>query len=212
MPPTLLFTGFEPFGGATFNPSGALASSLHGRILDNGTLVHGVTLPVSGPAAWRKLNRAIRRYRPHWIIASGVSGRAGLSIETTAWNEADYPIPDNPGLQPRQTRILSRGQAKLESALTKMHPLPRDLTRLPLPVHFSHDPGRYVCNYLYYRLLHLTQRPSHSAHGRCVFLHLAATHEMRQPGQNTGNFPTMEDLQTTVLRVTAKLLSGFQEQ
>ena len=192
---TLLLTGFEPFGGDGFNPSGAMACSLHGVALGGGVVIHGLTLPVSGPAAWQKLSRSIRQLRPAWVVATGVSGRAEISLESTAWNEADYRIPDNSGLQPRGPRILAHGPASLQS---RPAPLLHRSAAPSLPVRLSTDPGRFVCNFLYYRLLHLTRRPGHCAHQRAVFWHLPATPEMRRsPGDGRFFYP-MEDLQKTV--------------
>ena len=194
---TLLLTGFEPFGGDDFNPSGAIAGSLHGMELGSGTVIHGLPLPVSGQAAWQKLSRTIRQIRPRWIVATGVSGRPGLSIKATAWNEADYRIPDKAGLQPTGSRILTRGPALLQSRPAPLlygagtvHPR--------LPVRLSTDPGRFVCNFLYYRLLHLTGRPDHAAHHRAVFLHLPATPEMSRSPQDDRFFHPLDDLKKTV--------------
>jgi pyroglutamyl-peptidase len=177
---TLLLTGFEPFGGDDFNPSGAIAHSLHGTELGVGKVIHGLSLPVSGPAAWQKLSRTIRQVRPRWIVATGVSGRPGLCIESTAWNEADYRIPDNAGLQPTGSRILR----------------------------LSTDPGRFVCNFLYYRLLHLTDRPDHAANHRAVFLHLPATPEMRRSPQDDRFFHPLDDLRETVCGLLNQLVHG----
>ncbi len=214
-PHLLLLSGFEPFGGDGFNPSGSIAWSLHGQWLGGGVQIHGVTLPVNGPAAWEKLARNIRRLDPHWIIATGVSGRAELSIETTAWNEADYRMPDNLGHQPQGIKIMERGPAFLVSPaalglLASLPPLePRDGAP-HLPVRRSDDPGRYVCNFLFYRLLHLTRRTSHPAYQRAAFWHLPATPEMRRPGQDLRFCYPLDGLGGTVrhLLETVVLLPG----
>lgn len=204
---TLLLTGFEPFGGDDFNPSGAIAHSLHGTELGVGKVIHGLSLPVSGPAAWQKLSRTIRQVRPRWIVATGVSGRPGLCIESTAWNEADYRIPDNAGFQPTGARILARGPARLEARPAPL--LHRARPRHPrLPVRLSTDPGRFVCNFLYYRLLHLTNRPDHAACHRAVFLHLPATPEMRRSQQDDRFFHPLDDLRETVRGLLNQLVHG----
>ena len=208
---TLLLTGFEPFGGDDFKCSGSLARLLHGAVLPGGVSIRSLILPVCGPAAWQKLARSLRVHKPQWIIATGVSGRAELSLESTAWNEDDYRIPDNAGRQPRGTRILSRGPAKLESALN-LDPLPGHFAGSALPVRTSSDPGRYVCNHLYYRLLHLTDRPGHSSHRRTLFLHLPATPEMRRSPEDQRFFYPLDDLQLMVLKVMTLLTDGFSPQ
>jgi len=202
-PQVLLLTGFEPFGGDVFNPSGALAQQWQGHRLPGGVVIQGLVLPVSGPAAWRKLSHQIQQHRPCRIIAMGVSGRSEVSIESTAWNEMDYPIPDNAGLQPRRAAILPRGPAQLTSGLTAL--LESAIPGLErqagsgLAIRSSTDPGRYVCNYLYYRLLHLTRRASHGAHQQAVFLHLPPTVEMRRSPQDPRVFQDRAAVQRVVL-------------
>ncbi len=197
---TLLFTGFEPFGGDVFNPSAALVRRFHGTPLTHGVRIHGLLLPVSGPAAWQKLSRSIRRLHPHWIVASGVSGRNELSLETMAWNEDDFRIPDNAGLQPMKSPILRRSPGSVRSPLaTQLNP--ETFAGSSLPVRHSTDPGRFVCNHLYYRLLHLTRRPSHPAHQRAVFVHLPASPEMQQGSGDARFFFPLHDLAPLVLRV-----------
>lgn len=163
-----------------------------------------MTLPVCGPAAWARMARAIRRVRPFWIVALGVSGRAELSIESTAWNEEDYRIPDNAGLQPRHSPILPRGPEKLVSPAAALI-RPESFAASPLPVRLSTDPGRYVCNHLYYRLLHLTQKSGHSAGGRSLFLHLPATPEMRRGAGDVRFFYPLDDLRGRVAEVLQQL-------
>jgi pyroglutamyl-peptidase len=206
-PRRLLLTGFEPFGGDGFNPSGTLAAQLQGRVLPGGAEIEELVLPVSGPAAWRKMSRAIRRLQPHWIIATGVSGRAELSIESTAWNEADYRIPDNAGLQPQSARILARGPVRLDSGLGVAVGFSAGGL---LPVRPSADPGRYVCNYLYYRLLHLTRTSSHSACGRAVFLHLPATPEMKRGPQDARFFHPLAGVRDTLLSLLELVAASGQ--
>ncbi len=182
--PVLLLTGFEPFGGDGFNPSGAIAGEFDGEPLPGKGIVRGLILPVSGPAAWSRLARAVREVQPRWIVATGVSGRQEISIETMAWNEVDYRIPDNAGLQPRHGRILMRGPSALTSALAERMLRPGDSGSSwspdRIPVCPGTDPGRFVCNHVYYRLLHLTRRSAHPACQRAVFLHLPPTHEMKR--------------------------------
>ena len=202
MPRPLLLTGFEPFGGDDFNPSGTIARSLHGSCLPDGVFIHGVTLPVSGPEAWSKLSRVIRQVRPHWIIATGVSGRAEVSLESTAWNEDDFRIPDLAGRQPIRLSILARGPAQMETGIDLTAWLTADCS-LRLPIRRSSDPGRYVCNHLYYRLLHLTRQTAHCAYRRTLFLHLPGTPEMRRGPADVRFFHPLEDLRKVVLTILA---------
>lgn len=197
---SLLLTGFEPFGGDRFNPSGALAESLDGAVIGENIRIVSAILPVSGPAAWQRMARKIRRHQPRWIVAMGVSGRAEVSVESTAWNVADYRMPDNCGLQPVGLRILKRGPERLLSGLPVAEiATARGKTEIPLKV--STDPGRFVCNWLYYRLLHLTRKPGHNAAGRAVFLHLPPTLEMSGDGPARRALFDLVDLRRLVEQV-----------
>ncbi|MDB6069465.1 MAG: pyrrolidone-carboxylate peptidase [Verrucomicrobiales bacterium] len=213
--PTLLLTGFEPFGGDAFNPSGELAKGLHGMEFSCGMRVRGQVLPVSGEAAWSRMAAAVRRYRPQWVVAMGVSGRAEISLETTAWNEADFRIPDNKGWQPRGVPVLRRGPPHYQvdwpgvtaglgdggsgvEGIWAGEAGAGPVAAGSLPVRASTDPGRFVCNFLYYRLLHLTRNPMHPAHGRALFVHLPATAEMRRAGKESRYYHSMNNLQDRV--------------
>lgn len=202
---TLLLSGFRPFGGNSFNPSQAIAEALHGVRLNGELMIRSVILPVSGPAAWSQLSRRIREYQPAWVVAMGVSGRDSISWETTAYNLQDYRIPDNAGLQPMGVPVLKRG-APLYQCAIPWHPGEGEENTQGVPVSLSNDPGRYVCNYLYYRLLHTTRHPRHPASGRSLFLHLPPTIEMAGPG--LGHFPVREcaAIQQTVLQLLQRVI------
>ena len=197
---TLLLTGFEPFGGDPVNPSGMIAAALHGTLLPGGHLVHGTVLPVAGAAAYARTARLIRRLQPRWIIATGVSGRAAFTPEQQAVNATDYRIPDNAGAQLCGT--IMRGPSTLYSGLDAAK-LASAVATTGIPASPSWDTGLYVCNHLYYRLLHLTRKSEHPAHGRTTFLQMPRLAGMR------GEAPpqSLESLQAAVMAVIRSLLS-----
>ena len=196
----ILLTGFEPFAGDAVNPSGLIAAALHGTSLLPGHRVHGLVLPVSAATAFARTSRLVRRLRPHWIVAMGVSGRDAFTPESQAVNAADYRIPDNAGLQLRAVPLLKRGPVILRTGLDA-EKLAAAAARTGIPAIASTDAGRFVCNHLYYRLLHLTSRPGHPAAGRTVFIHLPALPGM----QGKGKTQELPALQTAVLSVLRSL-------
>ena len=204
-PSTLLLSGFHPFAGDPFNPSGHIAASLHGHLLLPHILVRSLILPVSGPPAFRKLSHAIRVHRPRWIVAMGVSSRAEISLESTAWNEEDYAQPDNSGRRPRGVSILKRGPLQLHTGFGLS---PRDVQKFSsgLAIRASTDPGRFVCNHLYYRLLHLTRNPQHYSHGKVIFIHLPSTPEMRRGPCDARFFYPLAPLQEIVRKLLQKVV------
>jgi pyroglutamyl-peptidase len=78
-------------------------------------------------------------------------------LETTAWNELDFRIPDIAGRQYTARPIRRDAPVSLPSTLplTEIH---ERLVSLGHPVTFSQDPGRYLCNQVFFRAMdHLAQ-------------------------------------------------------
>jgi pyroglutamyl-peptidase len=155
--PTLLLTGFDPFDGAESNPSWDAACALDGRIV-GGHRVVARQLPTEFDASLRALRKAIRETTPALVASIGLAGgRKGLSLERVAINVDDARIPDNAGAQPIDARIAARGPAAYFSTL----PIKAMLAALQergIPAHVSQTAGTYVCNHVFYGLMHALRR------------------------------------------------------
>ena len=150
---TILVTGFEPFGGATSNPSSAIAATLHGTVIA-GCPVVGKTLPVEFGVARRRLRAAIKTHNPGLVLCLGVAGRrTAISFERVAINLDDASIPDNAGRQPRDQPIMKRGPAAYWSTLP-LRLMAAAVEGGGVPVELSNSAGTYVCNHLFYGLMH----------------------------------------------------------
>lgn len=164
----LLLTGFTPFGGETINPSWQTVRALEGECIAGHTVVT-LELPCEFEAAPRVLRAALRRHHPDVVIATGqAGGRDGISLERVAINLMDARIPDNAGLQPIDEPILKKAPAAYFSTL----PIKSALLALQaenLPAHVSQTAGTYVCNQVFYVLMHaLRRRPE----ARAGFVHV----------------------------------------
>jgi pyroglutamyl-peptidase len=158
MPLTVLLTGFEPFGGASHNPSGDAAAALHGRLLpvaghggSRNARVVGVRLPVEWDGSAAALENQVRRLRPHIVVSLG-EGTEAFRVEQFA-DERRIDLPDNRGRAPSihaaGTRLPTRlPLVRVEQAIAAIAPLVR-----------SSDAGGYICNQLFFRLISLTRRP-----------------------------------------------------
>ncbi len=74
-----------------------------------------------------------------------------------AINVDDARIPDNAGAQPIDARIAARGPAAYFSTL----PIKAMLAALQergIPAHVSQTAGTYVCNHVFYGLMHALRR------------------------------------------------------
>jgi pyroglutamyl-peptidase len=150
---TILLTGFGPFPGAPFNPTGPLAQELahrrHPAFADVRRLAH--VFSVSYDAIDRDLPALLAKERPDVLIMFGLAVRTKhVRIETRARNALTRTLPDVEGHLPRSGTILPRGPA----ALPLRTPAQRLLVAarsVGLPVAISHDAGHYLCNYLCWR-------------------------------------------------------------
>lgn len=150
----ILLTGFEPFGGDAANPS-IEAARLAGDLLrGEGQDVDVVQLPCVFGTAGEQLRQAIRRSQPELVLCTGLAGgRAGLSLERVAINLDDARIPDNAGAQPIDEEVVAGAPAAFFSTLPIKAAL-HALTEAGIPASISQSAGTYVCNHVFYVLMH----------------------------------------------------------
>lgn len=176
---TVLLTGFEPFGGDRVNPSAEIVRQLNGEIIA-GHAVKGVVLPCVFRRAPDQLSEHIRLDMPVLVICLGLaSGRTAITPERVAVNISDAPIPDNAGCQPVDEPIVRGGPAAYFSTLpTKA--IVQALRTRGIPSELSHTAGTFVCNHLFYSLMHhLATLPCAPMGG---FIHVPATTDQQIAG------------------------------
>lgn len=154
---TVLITGFEPFAGATTNPSALVASALDGQMIAKRRVIASV-LPVVFGASLRALYGELRRVRPELVICIGqAGGREAIGVERVAINVDDASVPDNEGAQPIDQPIARRGPAAYWSTLP-IKAIVAALRAENLPAEVSQTAGTFVCNHLFYGLMHRLRR------------------------------------------------------
>jgi pyroglutamyl-peptidase len=148
-----LVTGFEPFGGDRINPSFEALRRLSQRL--GGLDITTAALPVIYGAALPALGEAIAAHRPQIVLSVGLAGgRAELSLERVAINIDDARIPDNGGNQPIDRPVVADGPAAYFAAL----PIKAAVAALRdagLPAAVSNSAGTFLCNHVFYGLMHL---------------------------------------------------------
>jgi pyroglutamyl-peptidase len=155
--PTILLAAFEPFGGEAVNPAWEAVHALHGRRIA-GHRVVARRLPVEFGASLRVLRAALREARPRLVLAVGqAGGRAAVSIERVAINVDDARIPDNAGRQPVDEPVVPGGPAAYFSTLPVKAMLVA-LREAGIPAEVSQTAGTYVCNHVFYGLMHALRR------------------------------------------------------
>jgi pyroglutamyl-peptidase len=167
-PPTILLTGFEPFGGESVNPSWQVAQALDGAAIEGAT-VQALQLPCVFGAAREVLDAALSRPRPVLVLALGqAGGRDGFTVERVAINVDDGRIADNAGQRPIDTPVVPGGPAAYFATLP-IKAMVAALQQAGWPAAVSQTAGTYVCNHVFYGLMHSLRRRRSV---RAGFLHL----------------------------------------
>jgi pyroglutamyl-peptidase len=155
--PTVLLTGFTPFDGDALNPSWQAVRALDGKRIARHRVV-AVELPTEFGAALPALRRALRTVQPRLAIAFGLAGgRTGISLERVAINVIDARIPDNAGAQPIDVPVLRSGPAAYFSTLP-IKAMLAALQQSDISADISQTAGTYVCNQVFYALMHAARR------------------------------------------------------
>jgi pyroglutamyl-peptidase len=168
-PRPLLVTGFEPFGGATVNPSGQAARALHGHVI-GGARVVGIELPCVFGRSIDTLRAALESQRPQLVLALGqADGRCDFSLERVAINLDDARIADNAGAQPIDEPVAARGPTAYFATLP-IKAMVAALRSAGYPASVSYSAGTFVCNHVFYGLQHALAARRRTV--RSGFMHL----------------------------------------
>ena len=182
-PPTVLLTGFEPFGGSALNPSWLTALSLHGRRI-GGHEVVAAQLPTVFGLSLRILAGLLTQYHPALVICLGqAGGRSAISLERVAINVNDARIADNAGEHPIDTAVVASGPAAYFSSLPVKAML-QALQKAGVAAEVSQTAGTFVCNHVFYGLMHELGTRRALKNTRGGFVHLPFVPEQGKPSMS----------------------------
>lgn len=189
----LLITGFDPFGGETVNPAWEAIKLLPQQI--GPYVLKKLQIPtVFGVGAQAVLDVA-KAYQPDVIVCVGqAGGRDAITPERIAVNIRDAKIPDNAGYQPNGERIAPLGPAAYFSTVD-VDAMARAAKAEGFPAAVSNNAGAFVCNDVFYSLLH---------HYDCASVKVGFIHVPWLPQQGTPALP----LEITVAALTTILANG----
>lgn len=143
---SILVTAFGPFDGRTENASSLVLSELKAKIPE----IRSRILPVDSVIAPARLRQALRLVRPEILILLGeAAGSKTIRLETTAFNELDFRIPDISGRQPT-TRPIRRDAPPIRRSTLPLKQINHLLGATGHKVVLSNNPGRYLCNQVLY--------------------------------------------------------------
>ena len=193
--PTVLLTGFDAFGGDAINPSWWAVQALAGETIQGHRLI-AAQLPTAFAASQKRLAALLRQHRPALVLCIGL---AGLSLERVAINVQDARIADNAGAQPIDTAIVQRGPAAYFSTLP-IKAMLQALRSAGITAEVSQTAGTFVCNHVFYALMHALKKQRRPVKARGGFVHVPYL-----PEQGSPSMPLEEMVRGLRLAVTCAL-------
>ncbi|OYY51451.1 MAG: pyroglutamyl-peptidase I [Polaromonas sp. 35-63-240] len=165
--PRVLLTGFDPFGDARDSPNPINPSWLAVRAVFDASLT--------------ELHRLLRTHKPALVICVGqAGGRGAVSLERVAINVNDARIPDNAGAQPVDAPVARNGPAAYFSTLP-IKAMLLALQRQGVPAEVSQTAGTFVCNHVFYGLMHALATQRGMKRTRGGFVHVPFLPEQGSP-------------------------------
>lgn len=179
---TVLVTGFDPFGGENVNPAWeavqALAEHKHEHYL-----IEARQLPTVFGKSIEKLNRYVEDISPDVVICVGqAGGRSTFSLERIAVNVNDARIPDNEGNLPIDTPVVAGGPVGYWTTLP-IKAIARKLREEGVPASISHTAGTFVCNQVFYGLMHCIATVKPGTKGGFIHIPYLPQQAAHHPGQ-----------------------------
>lgn len=195
--PRVLLTGFEPFDGDSINPSAELARALDGRSIQGHDVV-GVVLPCVFDAALAALKKHVRRVRPDLVICLGqAGGRTSIALERVAINVEDARIADNAGRMPIDEAVVRGGPVGYWSTLP-IKAITLALREAGIAAEVSQSAGTFVCNHVFYGLMHLLAKKTRVRGG---FVHVPFVPEQTARMERPGPSLAMRDQERAIVVV-----------
>jgi len=211
-----LFTGFEPFLQFKHNPTQMLANDWNGQQCGP-YMIYSHVFPVDYRGCDQQTSQ-------EWflnmlsevdlILLNGLDGKRNeISLETMAYNEISNSKPDNSG-QIYSGEIVPGATARLTNSLIAPFAL-KIVSTLNLEINphlqvsISNNPGRYLCNFIYYKILHLQSQAQENGAKKkptCLFIHWPKTEDLG--GKSGITQKTFTDLLPTLLTTIFDHLDG----
>jgi pyroglutamyl-peptidase len=145
----VLLTGFEPFGGASFNPSGAVIQEIAEHGIAGIEIVTAI-LPVEFKRSAEILINLIETHQPSVVISLGqAEGRDFIGPEQVAINLADARIADNAGVK-LENQPINVGAADGYFSTLPIRAIADEVSSLGIKAKISYSAGAFICNEIFF--------------------------------------------------------------
>ncbi|NWK69253.1 pyroglutamyl-peptidase I [Bacillus paramycoides] len=201
---TVLLTGFDPFGGESINPAWEVAKSLHEKTIGEYKVI-SKQVPTVFHTSIQVLKAYIEELTPEIIICIGqAGGRADITIERVAINVDDARIADNEGNRPVDIPVVEEGPIAYWSTLP-MKAIVKRLREEGIPTSVSQTAGTFVCNHLFYGLMHELEKHDKKIKGGFVHIPFLPEQASNYPGQPSMSLSTIRKGIQLAVEVTTEV-------
>ena len=175
IPVPIIITGFGPFGGKTDNPSSTLVNTIISNTTIEGYMNEGpnnkfqivqhaiLDTSVEGAKELQKLQKLPASFHLHLGVHGGAKQ---IHVESQAFNNDDFRIPDNKGIQLKNHTIAPECPEIYQTSI--------DVCKLVESLGegycVSNDPGRFLCNHVFFQSLRWCATCDGTKH--CLFVHV----------------------------------------
>ena len=200
---SVLLTGFEPFAGASLNPSEQIVNALNARQIE-GVELHTAVLPVVFTESSELLRHLIKLHKPDVVICLGqAEGRREISFERVAINLDDARLADNAGRVVLDQPVVAGGPTAHLTTLP-VKEMVAAVRAEGIAAGLSTTAGTFVCNHIFYAMQNELAETSVVS----GFIHVPLMPE--QAGEFEG-LPTMPlDQQVRAIEVAIRVAAGLQ--
>ena len=179
----VLLTGFEPFAGASLNPSEQIVNALKASQIE-GVELHTAVLPVVFTESSELLRHLIKLHKPDVVICLGqAEGRREISFERVAINLDDARLADNAGRVVLDQPVVAGGPSAHFTTLP-VKEMVAAVRAEGIAAGLSTTAGTFVCNHIFYAMQHELAKTS----VRSGFIHVPL---MPEQASEFEGLPTM---------------------
>jgi pyroglutamyl-peptidase len=176
---TLYVTGFGEFGAVKSNPTSEILEFLSsgGPLVPDDCVKERIDILHVSTHHIDKYFDEVHLSHNNITIHLGVNSKAtNFQLEQFAHNNMTFRIPDVKGFQPENEQIDdSQILDNVECTSFLVHDACATLKEEGFDVGVSDDPGRYCCNYIYYKSLRRQMKQSPEKK-RAIFVHVPPFH------------------------------------
>lgn len=202
---TVLLSGFEPFAGASLNPSEQIVGVL-AKSGVAGVELHTAVLPVVFTESAELLKHLIKLHKPNVVICLGqAEGRKEISFERVAINLDDARLADNAGrIITDQPIVPGADSARFTTLPVKQ--MVAAVRAEGIAAGLSTTAGTFVCNHIFYAMQH-ELADTQVASG---FIHVPLMPEQASEFEGLATMPLVQQVKAIeiAIRVAAGLLSA----